>query len=265
MTAVTPSNVTQLSTSITDKTIWLVGASSGIGEALAMRLAEAGNMVIISARSEDKLDGLAKVYPQNISVLTADISKDSDADTIKQRLYAITDHIDIVVVAAGTVEYEDDLSLDAAMYRRVFDVNFFGMVNTIAIAKPFLEAAPQKAYIVGLSSLSIMIGFSRAQAYGASKAAVDYFLHTLMIDLPRRKFDVSVVRPGFVKTPMTSVNDFPMPFLMSADQAAKCILRGMEKRQRLIVFPKRLSWILRLLSWMPGLWYTYLGPKTSRD
>jgi short-subunit dehydrogenase len=270
MTLVTESKVSQSkatrsTTSITDKTIWLVGASSGIGEALALRLAEAGNMVIVSARSEDKLHDVAKLHPQNISVLAADISKDNDAAEITQRLHSITDHIDIVIVAAGTVEYEDDLSLDPAMYRRVFDVNFFGTVNAISIAKPFLEAAPQKGYIVGLSSQSMMIGFSRAQAYGASKAAVDYFLHTLMIDLPQREFDVSVVRPGFVKTPMTSVNDFPMPFLMSADQAAGRILRGMEKRQRLIVFPKRLSCILRVLSCMPSLWYKYLGPKTSRD
>jgi len=251
-------------TTITDKTIWIVGASSGIGESLAIRLMEAGNFVIVSARSEDKLAALAQRNPQRIVPLPIDISKDSDVTSISQGLQAITDSIDIVIVAAGVVEYENDLLLDAAMYRRVFDVNFFGMVNAIAIAKPFLEASPHKGYIVGLSSLSMMIGFPRAEAYGASKAAVDYFLHSLMIDLPQRKFDVSVVRPGFVKTPMTSVNDFPMPFLMTAEQAAGRILRGMEKRQRVIVFPKRFAVMLRLLSCLPWLWYKYLGPKTSR-
>jgi short-subunit dehydrogenase len=252
-------------TTITDNTIWIVGASSGIGEALAIRLMEAGNFVIVSARSEDKLTALAQRNPQRISALPMDISKEADIASISQRLQSITDYIDIVIIAAGVAEYEDGLSLDTAMYRRVFDVNFFGMVNTIAIAKPFLEASSHKGYIVGLSSLSMMIGFSRAEAYGASKAAVDYFLHSLRIDLPQRKFDVSVVRPGFVTTPMTSVNDFPMPFLMTADQAADRILRGMEKRKRLIVFPKRLSMILSLLSCLPSLWYKYLGPKTSRD
>jgi short-subunit dehydrogenase len=252
-------------TNITDKTIWIVGASSGIGESLAIRLMEAGNSVIVSARSEDKLNTLAQRNPQRISVLPVDISKEAEADSISQGLQLITDHIDIVIVAAGVVEYEDELSLDTAMYRRVFDVNFFGMVNAIAIAKPFLEASSHKGYIVGLSSLSMMIGFSRAEAYGASKAAVDYFLHSLMIDLPQRKFDVSVVRPGFVSTPMTSVNDFPMPFLMTAEQAADRILRGMEKRQRVIVFPRRLAMLLRLLCWLPCLWYKYIGPKTSRD
>lgn len=251
-------------TDITDKTIWIVGASSGIGEWLALRLMEAGNFVIVSARSEDKLNALMQRNPQRISALPVDISKESNIDAITQGLQSITDSIDIVIVAAGVVEYEDDLALDAAMYRRVFDVNFFGMINAIAIARPFLEASSHKGYIVGLSSLSMMIGFPRAEAYGASKAAVDYFLHSLIIDLPQRKFDVSVVRPGFVKTPMTSVNDFPMPFLMTADQAADRILKGMEKRKRVIAFPKRLSIMLRLLSWVPCLWYKYLGPKASR-
>ncbi|MGS2718225.1 SDR family NAD(P)-dependent oxidoreductase [Eionea flava] len=253
------------STSITDKTIWIVGASSGIGKSMAIKLAAAGNTVIVSARSEEKLHALVKTHPNNLTALPADISQDSHVDDIKQRLRGITEHIDIIVIAAGTVEYEDDVSLTTAMYRRVFDVNFFGTVNALAIAKPLLEAAPQKSHIVGLSSQSMMIGFPRAEAYGASKAAVDYFLHALMIDLPRRQFDVSVVRPGFVETPMTSVNDFPMPFLMNADKAADRILRGMEKRKRLIVFPKRLSFILRLLSCIPGFWYNCLGPKTSRD
>lgn len=252
-------------TTITDKTIWLIGASSGIGEALALRLADAGNFVIASARSQDKLAALVEHHPQRMSALPVDIADTSTSEAIKQQLLAITDSIDIVIIAAGVVEYEDNLSLDVAMYRRVFDVNFFGLVNAVAIAKPFLEASPHKAYIVGLSSLSMMIGFPRAEAYGSSKAAVDYFLHSLMVDLPPRKFDVSIVRPGFVKTPMTSVNDFPMPFLMSAEEAANCILRGMEKRQRLIVFPRRLSAILRILSWLPCLWYRHLGTKASRD
>jgi short-subunit dehydrogenase len=252
-------------TTITDKTIWIVGASSGIGRSLALRLAEAGNFVIASARSEDKLYALQQTNPQRIASVPVDVSNIGDGLDLTRRLQAITDSIDIVVIAAGRVEYEDKLSLDVAMYRRVFDANFFGTVNTLAIAKPFLEAAQQKAYIVGISSLSMMIGFSRAEAYGASKAAVDYFLHALLIDLPQRKFDVSIVRPGFVETPMTSVNDFPMPFMMSADEAAKRILRGMERRQRLIVFPWRLQFILKILSWFPSLWYRYLGPKTSRD
>lgn len=249
---------------IKDQTIWIVGASSGIGRSLALQLAEAGNFVIISGRREDSLKEVAEHFPKRISALTMDASDVGDGSDLRDKLQAITDAIDIVIMAAGTVEYEDSLELDVNMYKRVFDGNFFSMVNTLAIAKPFLEAAQQRAYIVGISSLSMMIGFPRAEAYGASKAAADYFLHSLSLDLPQRKYDVSIVRPGFVETPMTSTNDFPMPFLLSAEEAATRIIRGMEKRKRLIVFPKRLYFIIKFLSWFPTLWYRYLGPKTSR-
>jgi short-subunit dehydrogenase len=249
--------------SLSNKTIWVVGASSGIGRALAIRLAEEGNFVIVSARRQEKLDELVSLHPTKMAALAVDVSLDDTQASAA--LKKITDVIDVVVIAVGTAEYDDDVSLDIAMYRRVFDANFFAAVNTLAIAKPFLEASEQRAYIVGISSLSMMLGFSRAEAYGASKAAVDYFLHSLSIDLPKRKFDVSIVRPGFVETPMTAVNDFPMPFLMTAEQAAERILVGMKKRKRLIVFPRRLSMILRLLSWSSCLWYRYLGPKTSRS
>ncbi len=250
---------------IINKTIWLVGASSGIGRALALQLVAEGNFVIVSARRQDKLDELVALHPSKMETLAFDATKDSHKNEITSQLKHITDVVDIVIVAAGTVEYEDDTALDVAMYRRVFDANFFGLVNTLAIAKPFLEASEHRAYIVGLSSLSMMIGFSRAEAYGASKAAADYFLHSLFVDLPKRKFDVSIVRPGFVKTPMTSVNDFPMPFIMSPEQAAQRIVKGMEKRQRLIVFPRRLSFILGIFSLFSSLWYGYIAPKTSRN
>ncbi len=255
-------------TTLTDKTIWIVGASTGIGRSLAIKLAKAGNFVIASARSEDKLSQLAVSYPDRIYPLPLDVAQiDHDKKrqkSVEQKLQHITDVIDIVIIAAGTVEYQDDMDLDTAMYRRVFDANFFGMVNTVAIAKPFLAASQQRAYIVGISSLSMMIGFSRAEAYGASKAAADYFLHSLCVDLPKRKYDLSIVRPGFVETPMTSVNDFPMPFIMSADVAADRIIRGMEKRKRLIIFPRRLYFIIKLMSTFSYFWYQYIGPKTSR-
>jgi short-subunit dehydrogenase len=251
-------------TNITHKTIWVVGASSGMGRALALRLAEAGNFVIVSARSKDKLDDMVRQYPKKMVALPVDMNCADDSTLLQEQLAQITDAIDILVMAQGTVEYDNDLALDTALYRRVFETNFFSFVNTLAVAKPLLEASEQRGYIVGLSSMSMMIGFSRAEAYGASKAAVDYFLHSLLVDLPQRKFDVSIVRPGFVATPMTSVNDFPMPFLMTAEQAAERIMKGMEKRSRLIIFPRRLYCILTVLSWFSCVWYRYIGPQTSR-
>lgn len=253
---------------LSNKTVWLVGASSGIGRSLACKLAEAGNFIIATARSEDKLNELVNLYPKNIVALSANMNNVDNTQALTseftRKLRSITDVIDVLIMAQGIVEYEDDLSLDIAMYRRVFETNFFSYINTLSIAKPLLEAAEQKAYIVGISSLSMKTGFPRAEAYGASKAAIDYFLHALYIDLPKRKFDVSVVRPGFVATPMTANNDFSMPFLMSADTAAERIIKGMEARKRIISFPRRLVFILSVFSTLSILWYRYIGPKLSR-
>ncbi len=250
---------------IEGKTIWLTGASSGIGKALAIKLAGAGNSVIVSARNETALNQLVSQNPQRIHALPMDVSDADQRTSISQKLQEITDVVDVLIMAAGVAEYEDDLSFDHEKYQRVFGANFFGLINTVAIAKPFLEKSQQSAYIVGIGSLSMKIGFPRAQAYGSSKAAADYFLHTLLVDLPRSQFDVSIVRPGFVETPMTSVNDFPMPFIITAEEAADRIISGMTKRKRLIVFPKRLNILLSVLSWIPCVWYDYLGPKSSRN
>jgi len=248
-----------------DNIIWVTGASSGIGKALSMKLAEQGNFVIISARKLPPLIAMVEQFPNNMAALAVDVSDATSLSVVSQQLSEITDVVDVVIMSAGTVIYEDNLDFDHASYQHVFGVNFFGMLNTIAVVKPFLERAQQKAYIVGVSSLSMMIGFSRAEAYGASKAAADYFLHALSIDLPKRKYDVSIVRPGFVDTPMTSVNDFPMPFLMTPDEAADRIISGMERRRRVIAFPRRLSILLRVMSWFPSFWYRYIGPRTSRN
>lgn len=249
---------------IKGKTIWITGAGTGIGRELALKLA-LDNFVIISGRRPQPLQALVEQFPNNICALPMDVSDDQARAAVTQSLKEITDVLDIVIMAAGAVAYEDNLDFNHQEYQTVFGANYFGLVNTVAIAKPFLARSQQKAYIVGLSSLSMMIGFTRAEAYGASKAAADYFLHALSIDLPKRKYDVSIVRPGFVETPLTAANDFPMPFLMTAEEAALRILRGMEKRQRLIVFPRRLSFLLKLLSYLPWLWYSWLGPKTRRN
>lgn len=251
-------------TAITGKTIWITGAGTGIGKELSLKLAQADNFVIVSGRRIEPLQALVDQYPENIRALPVDVSDDQARSSVSAAIREITDFLDIVVMGAGAVAYEDKLDFNADDYQRVFGANYFGLVNTLAVAMPLLARSQKKAYIVGLSSLSMMIGFPRAEAYGASKAAADYFLHSLSIDLPKRKYDVSIVRPGFVSTPLTAKNDFPMPFLMSADEAACRILKGMEKRKRLIVFPKRLGFLLKVLSWFPALWYGCIGPKTSR-
>jgi short-subunit dehydrogenase len=246
------------------KSVWITGASSGIGRCLALKLAKMGAVVIASARSKDKLEELVKIYPQNIIALPVDVTNAAKISAMQSQLASRVESIDVAVFAAGVVEYEDNLEFNETTYKKVFDVNFFGLVNSVAIAMPLLKKSAFKPYIVGVTSLTVVIGFPRAEIYGSAKAAADYFLKSLRMDLLQQEFDLSIVRPGFVKTPMTDVNDFPMPFIMSADNAAQRIIDGMNKRKMFINFPRRFYWILHIMSGLPFIWYRWLAPKIRR-
>lgn len=246
------------------KTVWITGASSGIGRVLSSKLAKLGCTVVISARRADALEEVAMQAPHQILPLAMDVTDAHQRGQMMSKLAERVESIDIAIFVAGVVEYEDDLSFDIARYQRVFDVNFFGLVNSVAIAMPFLNKSAFKPHIVGVTSMTILAGFPRAEIYGASKAAADYFLKSLKMDLPPDKFDVSIIRPGFVKTPMTSVNDFPMPFIMSADKAAERIIKAIKKRKLFDDFPKRFSLLLKLLSSFSRIWYNVFAVKMNR-
>ena len=247
------------------KTVWITGASSGIGRSLAIKLADMGATVVASARSEDKLADLSKLFPQNIIALPVDVTKASQIKEVQDQLASRVESIDVAIFAAGVVEYENNLAFDDKVYRKIFDVYFFGLVNSVAIAMPLLKKSGFKPYIVGVTSLTLVIGFPRAEIYGSAKAAADYFLKSLRMDLPHEQFDVSIVRPGFVKTPMTEVNDFPMPFIISAEEAANKIIKGMNKRKLFINFPRRFYWILIAFTWVPKIWYRRLAAVMRRS
>ncbi|TQV80072.1 SDR family NAD(P)-dependent oxidoreductase [Exilibacterium tricleocarpae] len=250
--------------SVSGANIWITGASSGIGRALALQLAEAGNTVFASGRNEAALAGLCAQNPQRLVALACDVSDDNGMEEAGRRLRSMTDSLDMVILNAGTCEYVDNAELDNALFRRVFAVNLFGVVNTLTVAKPLLQKAQRRGHIVGIGSLSTVVGLPRAEAYGASKAAMQYLLDSLRVDLAHEKIDVTVVRPGFVETPMTAANDFPMPFAMDAERAATIILRGIAGRQRVVEFPLRLSWSLKLAALCSGLWYRVAAPRLNR-
>lgn len=256
---------------IENKTIWITGASSGIGATLALQLAATGNTVIASARSADQLQGLAaraKDYSGKILPFVCDVTLDEQTAGFRSQLLELTDHLDILIICAGRCEYIDDAELDVALFRRVYDVNVFGAVNAASVALPLLEEAAQKnqtgkPQIVAVASLSAVTGLPRAEAYGSSKAAMIYLFNTLRLDLQKR-IDVTIVNPGFVETPMTRQNDFPMPFIMQPSAAAERIIKGIEKRKLTLNFPLRLWLSLKIPSLIPSVWYRYLGPKLAR-
>lgn len=251
------------------QTWWLTGASSGIGAALARRLACEGHRVYISARSAAALQALAAEFPQQLLPLPCDVGDDAAMTGLFERLPEAQrpEQLDGLIAAAGSCEYVDLPELDVAMLRRVADVNYFGVANACRVALPLLQAAAARGSrpaIVGVCSMSVYTGFPRAEAYGSAKAAMRYFLDALRCDIAPA-IDVSIVYPGFVSTPMTAANDFPMPWCISAEEAAERIVASLGRRPRSLAFPWQLHWVLRLAAWLPGLWYGVLAPRLSRQ
>jgi len=252
---------------------WLTGASSGIGRELALQLAAQGHRVYISARSADVLQALAAEAPGQLIPLPCDVTDDVQMGTVFERLppELRPQWLDGLIAGAGVCEYVDLPVLDTAMCRRVADVNYFGVVNACAAALPLLQRSAQagtrgRPVIAGLCSMSVYTAFPRAEAYGAAKAAMAYFLDSLRCDIGR-SIDVCLVYPGFVSTPMTVSNDFPMPFCISAEEAARRTLAGLARprRPRAFAFPWQLHWILKGAAALPGLWYGVIMPRMRRN
>tara|TARA_R110000772_G_scaffold38354_4_gene90514 strand:- start:575 stop:1363 length:789 start_codon:yes stop_codon:yes gene_type:complete len=250
------------------QTYWVTGASSGIGKALCCQLAEQGHHLVISSRSTEALNELAELYPNLMTVLACDISDRESMRRIFSDNLPHLEALDGIFLCAGICEYIDlpEFNLDA--FYQAIAVNYLGTVNSCAAAVPLLEkrglkGCDKKPFIVGLCSMSSYIGFPRAEAYGASKAAMAYFLDSLRADIGDR-VDVITSYLGFVKTPMTAANDFPMPFIVSDQQAAADILAKLPKRPLRMVFPRRLHISLTLLSMMQRLWYKNIVPRLRR-
>ncbi len=221
---------------------WLItGATSGIGRALTRQAAAAGHRVIACGRNPEVLAELAAAL--GVETRCFDVTDATQA----QAALAETD-VDVVVLSAGVCEYVDIDAFEPALFKRVFETNFFGAVNCIAALLPSLK---QGAQLVLVDSLARLLPFTRSQAYGASKAALFYLAQSLQVDMARHGVLVQSASPGFVRTPMTARNDFPMPMLISAEQAAERLYHGILAKRRHIYFPKLFSRLLRLLALLP--------------
>ncbi|MFA7553965.1 MAG: SDR family NAD(P)-dependent oxidoreductase [Spongiibacteraceae bacterium] len=240
--------------------IWITGASSGIGRAIAIMLAQQGNTIFASARDEKVLSDLA-ASQANIIPVVFDISCASQIEAVREQIQQHTPYLDRVILNAGNCEYFDIEHPDWDIMRRVMAVNYLGAINTLASALPLLQARPDgKGHIVGVVSLATLVPFARAEAYGASKAALQYFYDSLRLDLVVQGIDVTVVNPGFIKTPLTDRNNFPMPFLQPVDKSAQRIIRAIEQRRRQFDFPRRLKYLLKFLGFFPAVWNKFISP-----
>lgn len=246
------------------KVIWVTGASSGLGRSLVLGLAAQGHRVIASARNRESLLALEKLDP-SIFALPCDIT---DENSLKAAQLKIDTHfisLDQVILNAGICEYLEFPDPDWEAIRRVMEVNYFGTVNCLLVALPLLrKSIKPRPHIVVVASQVTNAPFAKAEAYGASKAALQYFFSSLRVDLAPENIDVSVVNPGFVDTPLTRKNDFEMPFLMDVDDAAQRIIKQIESRPRIYSFPRRLKALLLTSKLMPGLWQKMVSSSNKK-
>lgn len=233
--------------------IWITGAGSGIGEALTRALERGQHKLILTGRRAQPLEDLCGLAPERMIAAPGDTTSETD---LKQIAEVLEDQGDLhmIILNAGTCQYLDTANYDSKVVEQNVHTNVVGTARCLDIALPALRRTRAKglpATIVIVSSSAWWFPFGRAEGYGASKAALTYFAHSLRADLAHEGIDVVVVSPGFVKTPLTDRNDFPMPFLVTAEDAAGRIVSGLAKGKNDIDFPKRFTWTLRLLSSLP--------------
>ena len=235
---------------------WITGASSGIGKAVALELAGAGVKVAASARSVDALKALATENPL-IKAYPCDVTDSAAMATAASQIAAELGPIDLVILNAGTWFPVDLKNFDPAMFQKTFDVNFLGVVRGIAAVLPGMRER-RRGQIAIVASVAGYRGLPKAGAYGPSKAALINLAESLRPDLADLGITLSLVNPGFVATPMTAVNDFPMPFMIETNDAARRIVKGLASGRFEVAFPWQLVSILKIARVLPYWLYFWL-------
>ena len=244
-----------LNTPITDwhgRSVWLIGASSGIGLATAKALHAAGAKVVVSARKADLLQQFVDAHP-GAQAVVLDVS-DATAITQAAKYVQAQQGLDVVMYCAGyyVPVRASDYSLPEML--RHLDINYTGALRVLDAVLP--ELLPQqRGHISFISSVAGFRGLPQSLAYGPTKAALINLAEALYYDVSPHGIGVSVINPGFVETPLVAGNDFPMPALISATKAAQEILKGWRKGEFQIHFPKRFTRMLLLLRMLPYRWY----------
>lgn len=232
------------------RTAWIIGASSGLGAALAKLLDGRVKTVVVSARSADSLTAL-QTSTRTLAAYPLDITDENAVARCYRDIEASHGPIDLVVLSAGTWEVVSPPELDPRVFKKSMDVNFMGVVNVLAKVVPDMMRR-ESGQIAIVSSVAGYRGLPKAAAYGSTKAALINLAESLHPELAEKGVTLSIVNPGFVDTPMTAVNDFPMPFLMPVDDAAQRLLRGLERKSYEITFPRRFTWMLKVLRLLPN-------------
>ena len=238
--------------------VFITGASSGLGLALAQHYLKQGAMVGAVARRAELLQVLSEKYPKQVFCYPLDVRDAVAMGAAAQDFIARAGVPDIVIANAGVsvgtfTEYAEDI----AAFQQIMDINVLGMVHTF---QPFLAAmrAKQKGTLVGIASVAGFRGLPGASAYSASKAAAISYLESLRVELHDSGVKVVTICPGYIKTPMTAINPYPMPFILDADEAASRMAHAIERQTAFTVIPWQMGLLGRVLKLLPRWLYDRL-------
>jgi len=241
------------------KKIWITGASSGIGKAAAEKFAKEGWKVAVSARRKELLDELAK--NQNITSFQLDVTNREQINNVFKRILNEFGGVDICLFSSGTYEPKDEQNIDPDKIKNVMNVNFLGVIDCVKAVEDFFKKK-KSGHISIVSSIAGYRGLPNSSGYGPSKAALTNFSESIYFDFKKFGVRVSIVSPGFIKTPLTDKNEFPMPFLKTPEYAAEKIFKGLIKSSSFeIHFPKGLTLTLKFLRILPYKLYLFLVDK----
>ncbi|MCV6823102.1 MULTISPECIES: SDR family NAD(P)-dependent oxidoreductase [Halocynthiibacter] len=227
------------------KTYWIVGASEGLGRALAKSLSNEGAKLVVSARSEERLKSLADKLP-NARCVVMDVCDKSSVEVASQQV----GEIDGLIYCAGAYDPIGALDWQNDKVLRMADVNFQGALRVLGEVMPSFSAR-KSGHIVLIGSLAGFSGLPQAVGYGASKSALMHLAENIKADVARTDIQVQVVNPGFIKTRLTDKNDFDMPSIMEPDQAATAVVNAMKSGRFSTSFPRPFSWIFKLSRFVP--------------
>ncbi|MCI5044211.1 MAG: SDR family NAD(P)-dependent oxidoreductase [Aquisalinus sp.] len=233
---------------------WITGASYGLGRALAEHMARKGWQVAISARSEDDLKVFAaesKSWKGQVHAYPCDITNLDDLKQAVVKIEADIGPIEIAVLNAGTHQPMRAHEFDANVFRKLTDINLMGTVNCIEALLPGFYKR-QSGQIAVVSSVAGYRGLPTSAAYGMTKAGLINMAEALKPEFDEANILIQVVSPGFVRTPLTDKNDFPMPFIMEPEDAARAFYKGLVSRRFEIVFPWQMGIIFKLIRMLPA-------------
>jgi NADP-dependent 3-hydroxy acid dehydrogenase YdfG len=234
----------------TRRVAWVTGAGTGIGRALAKRLAEEGWHVAASARTAKDLDSLAAEVPGSITALVLDVTDETATAAVVEKIESGIGPLELVVLNAGTYFPVTATKFKAANFRKTVDVNLNGTANGLDAVLPRMIAR-RSGHVVLMASVAGFVGLPTSSAYGATKAAINNLAEAMKVELEPHGVTMSVINPGFVRTPLTDKNTFPMPFLMDIDPAIDAIMRGLNAKKYEIIFPWQMAVLMKLLRILP--------------